>query len=68
MNEAFDRSLRRECLSQHHFLSPKDAQQMLDTWRADYDNESPHSSLHDLPPAHFRASRANHADRCVQHS
>ncbi|MHB1861377.1 MAG: integrase core domain-containing protein [Gemmatimonadaceae bacterium] len=31
MNEAFNGSLRRECLSQHHFWSLEDAQQILDT-------------------------------------
>jgi putative transposase len=68
VNEAFNGSLRRECLSQHHFWSFEDAQQILDTWRDEYNNERPHSSLHDLPPAHFRAAGANHADRFVQHS
>jgi len=68
VNEAFNGSLRRECLSQHHLLSLEDAQQILDTWRDEYNNERPHSSLHDLPPAHFRAAGAHHADRFVQHS
>jgi putative transposase len=55
VNEAFNGSLRRECLSQHHFYSIEDAQQILDAWQAEYNNERPHSSLHDLAPAHFRA-------------
>lgn len=66
VNEAFNGSLRRECLSQHHFLPLDDAQQILNAWRDEYNNDSPHSSLQDLPPAHFRAAGANHADRFVQ--
>jgi len=68
VNEAFNRSLRRECLSQHHSLSLEHAQQILDTWRDEYNNERPHSRLQDLPPAHVRAARANYADRVVKHS
>jgi putative transposase len=68
VNEAFNGSLRRECLSQHHFLSLADAQQILATWRDEYNNERPHSSLQDLPPARFRAAGVNHADRVVLHS
>ena len=68
VNEAFNGSLRRECLSQHHVLSLEDAQQILDTWRNEYNNERPHSSLQDLPPAHFRAAGQNHAGPFAQHS
>lgn len=53
--EAFNGSLRRECLSQHWFIDPEDAQRMLDGWRAEYNNVRPHSSLGDQPPAQFGA-------------
>ena len=43
--EAFNASVRRECLSQHWFLSLEDAQRILGAWRADYNNVRPHSSL-----------------------
>jgi putative transposase len=43
--EAFNGSLRRECLSQHWFNSIAEAQHVLDTWREDYNTERPHSSL-----------------------
>ena len=33
--EAFNRILRRECLSQHWFTSLADAQDSLDRWRAE---------------------------------
>jgi Integrase core domain/ABC transporter substrate binding protein len=53
--EAFNGTLRRECLSLHWFFSPGDLQQILEAWRDDYNNGRPHSSLADVPPAEFRA-------------
>lgn len=52
--EAFNGSLRRECLSQHWFLSVEDARRTLDLWKEDYNNNRPHSSLGQVPPAEFR--------------
>ncbi len=52
--EAFNGSLRRECLSQHYFVSLTDAQHALDRWRDEYNNVRPHRSLAYQPPAHFR--------------
>jgi len=49
--EAFNGSLRRECLSQHWFASIAEAQQILDHWRTDYNTERPHRSLANRPPA-----------------
>jgi putative transposase len=63
MNEAFNGSFRRECLSQHHFLSIEDAQRILNAWRDDYNNERPHSSLQDLSPAQFRAMESITSDQ-----
>ena len=48
--EAFNGSLRRECLSQHWFASMAEAQQILNGWQDEYNNERPHSSLHDHSP------------------
>ena len=53
--EAFNSVLRRECLSQHWFLDLEDAQQVLDRWRADYNNFRPHGSLARSTPADFAA-------------
>lgn len=53
--EAFNGTLRRECLSQHWFISLEDAQRTLDTWRDDYNNARPHGSLGQEAPARFRA-------------
>jgi len=52
--EAFNGSLRRECLSQHWFIDLEDAQRTLERWRQDYNNVRPHSSLDDQPPTHYK--------------
>lgn len=49
--EAFNGSLRRECLSQHWFASVAEAQQLLEAWREDYNTERPHRSLALRSPA-----------------
>jgi len=62
--EAFNGSLRRECLSQHWFRSLAEAQAVLDAWRDDYNNLRPHSSLGQQPPAsQFRAG--DYAPRAI---
>lgn len=48
--EAFQGTLRRECLSQHWFLDLEDARRTLETWRADYNNHRPHSTLGQMLP------------------
>ncbi len=60
--EAFHGSLRRECLSQHWFISIAEAERILTAWRQDYNNTRPHSSLQNEPPAHFRARALQPAD------
>jgi putative transposase len=57
--EAFNGSVRRECLSQAYFLSYVDTQRVLENWKDEYSNHRPHSSLQDLSPAHFRARELN---------
>ena len=52
--ESFNASLRRECLSQHWFISLADAVRRLGAWRDEYNNSRPHSSLQYRPPAHAR--------------
>ena len=54
--EAFNGSLRRECLSQHWVATLAETQVMLETWRQDYNNYRPHTSLGlQAPAASFRA-------------
>lgn len=52
--EAFNGSVRRECLSQHWFASLAEAQVVLDTWRQDYNEHRPHTTLGLQPPAVYR--------------
>jgi putative transposase len=52
--EAFNDTLRRECLSLHWFLGLEDLERTLEAWRDDYNNRRPHSSLPDVPPVEFR--------------
>jgi putative transposase len=51
--ESFNGTFRDECLNLHWFLSLKDAEQEIETWRVDYNQERPHSSLGRLTPAEF---------------
>lgn len=51
--ESFNGSLRDECLNTHWFLSLADAQEKIESWRADYNHFRPHSSLADMSPVQF---------------
>ena len=53
-NEAFNGSVRRECLSQHYFLDLRDAQRTLRTWKEEYNTDRPHGSLGKVSPVRFR--------------
>lgn len=52
--EAFNGSLRRECLSQHWFASLAEAATVLETWRQDYNDHRPHPTLGLQPPTASR--------------
>ena len=43
--ESFNGKLRDECLSIHWFTSLRDAQQIIEQWRRDYNTVRPHRSL-----------------------
>ena len=53
--ESFNGSLRDECLQSNWFLSLDDAKDKIETWRRDYDEYRPHSSLGYKTPADFAA-------------
>ncbi len=61
-NEAFNGTVRRECLTLHYFLNLRDAESMLSAWQLDYNNERPHGSLGQIPPAEFRAGLIEEED------
>jgi putative transposase len=48
--ESLNGSFRDECLNVHWFLSLEDARQKIETWRRDYNEFRPHSSLGGIPP------------------
>jgi putative transposase len=51
--ESFNGKFREECLNEHVFVNLHSAQQIIETWRQDYNSERPHSSLNDLTPEEF---------------
>jgi putative transposase len=57
--ESFNGKLRDECLNQHWFLNVIEAKQIIESWRQEYNEVRPHSSLGNVPPAKFarRVSR-----------
>jgi putative transposase len=48
--ESFNGRLRDECLNANWFTSLSDARRKIETWRQDYNQHRPHSSLDYLPP------------------
>ena len=51
--ESFNGKFREECLNQNWFLSLEDAQERVDAWRRDYNEERPHSALGQRSPTEF---------------
>ena len=51
--ESFNGKFRDECLNQNLFKTVDDARVIIETWRVDYNEERPHSSLEDLTPKEF---------------
>lgn len=51
--ESFNGKFRDECLNEHWFTSLAHARDVIETWRRDYNEVRPHSSLGDETPAAF---------------
>ena len=51
--ESFIGRLRDECLNEHLFGSLKEARQIIEAWRIDYNTGRPHTSLSGLTPIEF---------------
>ena len=54
--ESFNGKLRDECLNASWFESLEQARGEIESWRTDYNEQRPHSSLGDLAPAEYVAN------------
>ena len=55
--ESFIGKLRDECLNENWFSSVREARDTIETWRRDYNEVRPHSSLDNLSPMEFMETR-----------
>jgi putative transposase len=51
--ESFNGRLRDECLNTNWFINLKQAREIIENWREDYNQVRPHSSLNNLTPAEY---------------
>jgi putative transposase len=57
--ESFNGSLRDECLNTNYFLSLPDASAKLESWRREYNEYRPHSSLQGMTPIEVESFEKN---------
>jgi len=55
MIETFNAKVRAECLDQHWFASLDEAKEQVESWRQEYNEQRPHSSLDNRTPVEFEA-------------
>ena len=51
--ESFNGTFRAECSNAHWFTSLTEAQQIVETWRAEYNESRPHRALGEKTPNEF---------------
>ena len=51
--ESFIGRLRDECLNENWFISLKNAREIIESWRMDYNGDRPHTSLGGLTPLEY---------------
>ena len=56
--ESFNGRLRDECLYTNWFMSVRHAREIIESWRQDYNEVRPHSSLRGRAPKEFAESMA----------
>ena len=56
--ESFNGRLRDECLNTNWFMSVRHAREIIESWRQDYNEVRPHSSLKGRTPREFAESTA----------
>ena len=54
--ESFNGKFREECLDTHWFTTLDDARREIESWRIDYNDVRPHTSLEDRTPSEFAAA------------
>jgi putative transposase len=54
--ESFNGKFRDECLNEHWFLDLDDARTKIETWRVDYNEVRPHSSLANATPKEYSST------------
>jgi len=64
--ESFNARFRQECLNEHWFLTLSDAREKIESWRRAYNEQRPHSSLGNVPPAEFARRRIPSAVAALQ--
>ena len=60
--ESFNGTFRNECLNANWFMSLEDAKEKIESWKIDYNECRPHSSLAYLTPVEFAQKQASEAD------
>src|ERR1017187_519866 len=55
--ESFNGKFRDECLNQNWFVDLRDAREVIEAWRVDYNTVRPHSSLRYRTPEEFAATQ-----------
>jgi len=66
--ESFNGKFRDECLNEQWFNSLLQARSTISTWRQDYNEVRPHSSLGRIPPAKFAKLHRQRAGDAIQTS
>jgi putative transposase len=66
--ESFNGKFRDECLNEQWFDSLQQARSTISTWRQDYNEIRPHSSLERIPPAKLAKLHRQHAGDAAQTS
>jgi len=51
--ESFNGTFRDDCLNENWFVSLKEAKEIIELWRVEYNTFRPHSSIGEIPPAQF---------------
>ncbi len=60
--ESFNGKFRDECLNQNWFVDLRDAREVIEAWRVDYNTVRPHSSLGYRSPQEFAAGKGRGKD------